>query len=75
MSAVIDKYTGLPDAGLQRDAALELEIDAAHEKIRTAPNEAESRDWLTQLAVLIRRRSQTQLLKLELERRMRTRTR
>lgn len=72
MNARIDPYTNLPDRGLERDAALEAKIDAAFKSMKRAPTDIESKSWWTEIAVLMRRRSMTQLLKLELERRMRT---
>jgi hypothetical protein len=70
MSAVIDQYTGQPDAGLQRDAALEVEIDAAWNRVKSKTStDRESQDALTEVAVLMRRRSDTQWMKLEFHRR------
>lgn len=68
MSAVLDTRPA-PDRGLQADLALEAQIDAAWLRMRRAPTDRESQDALTEVAVGIRRRSETQQLKLEFERR------
>jgi hypothetical protein len=66
--SVIDIHTGKPDRGLQADVALEAEIDAACKSVtRKGANDRESQDALTELVVLMRRRSFTQLVKLEFE--------
>ena len=69
MSAVLDPHTGVPDRGLQADVALEAEIDAAWSRMRRARTDAGSQDALTEVIVLARRRSDTQMMKLEFERR------
>jgi hypothetical protein len=71
MSAVLDTFTGVPDTGLMRDAALEAQIDAAYEIMVKAPTDEESREHFSVVNRLLLQRSPTQLLKLELERRMR----
>lgn len=62
-----------PDPGLTADAELEAKIDAAYERMIHAPTDEESRDLFGEVNRLILRRSKTQLLKLELERRVRAR--
>lgn len=57
------------DIGLARDAALETQIDAAWKHMQRAPGDRESQDALTEVQVLMRRRSDTQWLKLEFARR------
>ncbi|MDR5730700.1 MAG: hypothetical protein RB191_25095 [Terriglobia bacterium] len=57
------------DRGLRIDAALEELIDAAWDRMKRAPTDRESQDALTEVAVLMRRRSDTQWLKFEFERR------
>lgn len=68
-AAAIDTFSVNPDRGLQADAALEAEIDAAWNRMKHAPTDGESQDALTEAAVLMRRRSDTQWMKLEFERR------
>lgn len=51
------------------DDALETLIDLAWNRMKIAATDRESQDALTDVAVLIRRRSQTQWLKLEFDRR------
>lgn len=59
------------DRGLQADAALELQIDAACDRmIDSATSEEESREAWNEMASLIARRSHTQVLKMEIERRL-----
>jgi hypothetical protein len=72
MSAVlIDKLTGASNSDLQRDARLEIEIDAAWNRVKSKTStDRESQDALTEVAVLMRRRSDTQWMKLEFQRRM-----
>ena len=70
MSAVLDPHAGVPDRGLQADVALEAEIDAACNHVtRKGSTDRESQDALTELVVLLRRRSFTQLVNIEFERR------
>lgn len=69
MRSVVDAFTGLPDPGLQGDAALEAAIDDAWNRMKRAPTDRESQDALTEVAALMRRRSPTQWLKLEFDRR------
>lgn len=66
---LLDTFTGVPDSGLEGDAKLEAAIDAAWNRMKRAPTDRESQDALTDVAVLMRRRSQTQWLKLEFDRR------
>lgn len=73
LPALVDDVTGKPDHGLMRDAALEAAIDNAFKRIASAATREESLEPLSELSRLILRRSPTQLLKLELERRMRAR--
>jgi hypothetical protein len=54
----------------QMDADLEVEIDAACERMSKGKSEAEQRAAWTEMAVLIRRRSPMQVMKMELERRI-----
>lgn len=62
------------DRAQERDAALEREIEAAWNRVeRKSATDRESQDALTEVAILIRRRSGTQVMKLEFERRMRER--
>lgn len=61
--------TEKPDRGLQADAALEARIDAAFERMVKAPTDNESKECWSECSRLILRRSTTQKLKLELERR------
>lgn len=74
MRSVIDEHTGQPDPGLIADAKLEAQIDAAYERMVKAPTDEESKEQFSVVNRLIRQRSPTQLLKLELERRIRART-
>jgi hypothetical protein len=70
MSAVLDPHTNLPDRGLQADVALEAEIDAAWSRMkRRGSTDCASQDAMTEVIVLARRRSDTQMMKLEFERR------
>lgn len=69
MSAVISTYTGRPDPGLTADAELEAEINASWDRMKRATTDRESQDALTEVAVLMRRRSDTQWMKLEFTRR------
>lgn len=62
----MNAVTAQPD----RDAALEMEIDAAYERMIKAPTDHGSREAFTEMAVLIRRRSPAQVLRMELERRL-----
>lgn len=55
------------------DNALEAQIDAAYEFMASAKTDESSREYLSEMSRLILRRSQSQQLKLELERRMRAR--
>lgn len=53
------------------DDALEGLIDAAYARmVKSGATEGESRDAWTEMAVLIRRRSPTQIMRMELERRI-----
>lgn len=72
-AALLDDFTGKSDPGLARDAALESRIDNAFKRIASAPNREASLEPLSELSLLILQRSPIQMLKLELERRMRTR--
>lgn len=65
MSAV--PQLAAPDRGLQADVALEAKIDAAWDRMKRASTDGESQDALTEVAVLMRRRSDTQWMKLEFE--------
>lgn len=59
------------DRGLQADAALELQIDAACERMSDpAATDEESREAWCEMAALIGRRSHTQVIKMEIERRL-----
>lgn len=59
------------DRGLSADAALEAEIDVALARMcDPAASEETSREAWTEMAVLIGRRSQTQILKMEIELRL-----
>lgn len=51
------------------DVALENLIDAEWNRMKLASSDRESQDALTEAMVLIRRRSDTQLLKFEFQRR------
>jgi hypothetical protein len=73
MSSTIDQHTGLPDPGLIADAKLEAQIDAAYQKMITAPTDEGSLEMFSVINRLIGQRSPTQLLKLEMERRQRAR--
>lgn len=73
MRSVIDEFTGLPDPGLKADVALEAQIDAAYDLMIKAPTDEESKEQFGVVNRLIRQRSPTQLLKLEMERRQRAR--
>lgn len=55
------------------DNALEAQIDAAYEFMASAKTDEASREYLSEMSRLILQRSQSQQLKLELERRMRAR--
>lgn len=72
-AAAIDAFTGQPDPGLTADAALEARIDAAYDLMIKAPTDEESKEQFSVVNRLIRQRSPTQLLKLEMERRQRAR--
>lgn len=69
MRSVIDEFTGLPDPGLKADVALEAQIDAVWNRMKMAPTDRESQDAMTEVQVLMRRRSDTQWMKLEFDRR------
>lgn len=57
------------DRGLQADAALELQINAACERLTDpAATDEESREAWVEMSTLIFRRSHHQILKMELER-------
>ena len=71
MSAADHSLIGQPGVALDADAALEAQIDAAYEAMVRAPTDEQSREWFSIVNSLISRRSPSQLLKLELERRMR----
>ena len=62
------------DPGIAADAELEARIDAAYERMVRAPTDEESREYFKEVNLLIRQRSPTQLLKLELERRRRAKS-
>lgn len=67
---VVDTYTGLTDVGLQRDAALEAEIDVAYDRMVKAQTDEESKEHWRVMVGLIGRRSQSQVLRMELEKRI-----
>jgi hypothetical protein len=70
MQNLNDPHTGLPDSGLIADATLEAEIDAAWDRMKKkTASDRESQDSLTEVQVLMRRRSDTQWMKLEFQRR------
>jgi len=61
----------MPDRGSRADAALEREIDAACARmVDPAATEQESREAWNEMARLIFCRSQTQILKMDIERRL-----
>lgn len=68
--AVIDTHTGLVDPGLKRDADLERQIDAAYELMVKAKTDEESKDHWRVMVGLIGRRSQSQILRMELAKRL-----
>lgn len=55
---------------IDRDAALEAQIDAAYDAMVTAKTDEESKAHFRDMAVLIGRRSQHQILKMELDKRI-----
>jgi len=67
--SIIDQFSGLPDAGLKADVALEVLIDVQWQRMKMARTDRESQDALTEVMVLMRRRSDTQWMKLEFDRR------
>lgn len=69
MTNIIDPHTGKQDPGLVADAKLEAQIDAEWKRMQRAPGDHESQEALTEVQVLMRRRSDTQWLKLEFARR------
>jgi hypothetical protein len=71
MNSAVDRFAEQPDSVLSADAALEASIDAAYEAMVRAPTDEASREWFGIINRLILQRSPVQLLKLELERRMR----
>lgn len=59
------------DPGQERDEALEREIDAAYDQmVDPAKTDEESKAHFRDMAVLIGRRSQTQILKMEMDKRI-----
>jgi hypothetical protein len=54
----------------QIDADLEADIDAACNRMVTGITEEARRDGWTEMAILLRRRSDVQIMKMELERRL-----
>lgn len=74
MSAVLDTHTGRPDRGLARVSDLEQQIDVAYNRMRAKQMVgADSEDEFLEFARLVGQRCQTQILKLELERRLQQR--
>lgn len=57
-------------AVIDRDAELEAEIDAAYERMVTAKTDEGSKEAFHDMARLIGRRSQSQILKMELAKRL-----
>lgn len=71
MSALIDQDDLRTERAQERDARLEAEIDAACKRATDKnTTDRESHEALTEIAVLMRRRSTTQALKLEFQRRL-----
>jgi hypothetical protein len=74
MSALIDQDDLRTERARAIDARLEADIEALWDRVESkSSTERESRDAVTEIEVLIRRRSRHQLMKMEFERRMRVR--
>lgn len=71
---ILDPFTDLPDTGRERDERLEHEIDALFARMDGATEPA-SQEALTELAVLIRRRSPFMVLFVEMQWRARAKNR
>lgn len=70
MNARIDQ-ANQPDPGLERDARLEKQIDAAYARmVDPKASLQESNAAWTEMAVLIGRRSQNQIMRMEFEMRL-----
>lgn len=54
----------------RRDVDLEAKIDAAYSSMVAGKTEAERTEWFTEMARLIRCRSNHQVMKMELQRRL-----
>jgi hypothetical protein len=74
MNALIDQDDLRTERARERDARLEAQISALWDRVESqSSTERESQDAVTEIVVLIRRRSLHQLKKMEFERRMRMR--
>jgi hypothetical protein len=74
MNALIDQDAIRTERAQEIDARLEADIEALWDRVESkSSTERESQDAVTEIVVLIRRRSDHQLMKMEFERRMRMR--